>query len=92
MSKTIEMTDELFARLESAAAGEGVTPLHWIGSMLPAELDGNPSSADGRPKTMAERLAGRLGRIGSGTGLPAADEAADSFAEYLLAKQREGRL
>lgn len=91
MSKTIMMPDALFARLERAAAGVGATPLGWIDSMLPMDTNGRPS-ADGLPRTMAERLAGRLGRIGSGTGLPAADEASDSFAEYLLAKQRAGHL
>jgi hypothetical protein len=92
MSKTIVMPDELFARLERAAAGVGATPLGWIDSMLPMDTNGRPSPADGLPSTMAERLAGRLGRIGSGTGLPAADQASDSFAEYLLAKQRAGHL
>jgi hypothetical protein len=92
MSKMVEMPDELFARLERAAAGVGETPLGWIDSMLPTDTNGRPAFADGLPNTMAERLAGRLGRIGSGTGLPAANEASDSFAEYLLAKQRAGHL
>lgn len=85
MSKSIEIPENLFTHLDRASAAEGLTPRVWLEDKLPAE-------AVPPTRSMAERLAGRLGRIGSETGHPSAAEASDAFAEYLLAKQREGRL
>lgn len=90
MSKTIGMPEDLFTYLNMAAAAEGLTPRLWVDNKLPGEAQ-DPGTGT-RPRTMAERLAGRLGRIGSETGHPSAAEASDAFAEYLLAKQRAGRL
>ena len=90
MSKTIKVPEDLFAHLDRAAAAEGLTPRVWVDDKVPDELLKPGTGA--RPRTMAERLAGRLGRIGSETGCPSAAQASDSFAEYLLAKQRAGRL
>jgi hypothetical protein len=45
-----------------------------------------------KPRNMAERLAGRLGTLSGSGGLPSSDNVAQSFAEHLEAKQREGTL
>lgn len=124
MSRSIELSDEDYARLERAAEVEGITPAEWVASHIPAYGDAPELAADGKPArmmadvlagrvglgaigrnqagaevadgaklaTMAERLAGRIGRIGSGSGEPSSDNVAKSFAEYLEAKQRAGRL
>lgn len=121
MSRSIELSDEDYARLERAAKMERITPAEWIARRIPpcGEAEAQPS-LKGKPErttvdilaeragriasapdqagaevvyaTMAERLAGRIGRIGSGTGEPSSDNVAKSFAEYLEAKQRAGRL
>jgi hypothetical protein len=87
---TIGIPDESYERLMEVAAQENRTPAEWIIARLP--LPSRNSGTCAQPRTMAERLAGRLGRIGSETGYPSAAEASDSVAEYLLAKQRAGRL
>jgi hypothetical protein len=92
MSKTIEMPDELYDRLEEAAATEGLTPLEWLDAKLPLAARVRAECDKPGPRTMAERLAGRLGRIGSVTGQPSSADVSDSFGEYLEAKQRAGRL
>lgn len=85
MSTMIEVPEDLFSHLDRASAAEGLTPRGWLGEKL-------PERAVVPARTMGERLAGRLGRIGSRTGHPSAAEASDAFADYLLAKQRAGRL
>lgn len=95
MSRSIELSDEDYARLEQAAELERITPAEWIARRIPVcgEAEAQPSP-NGKPEgtavdilteragriasapnqagaevvyaTMAERLAGRIGRIGSG--------------------------
>lgn len=87
----IELTDELHARLLQAAAAEGLTPIDWIAARLPSSLPALTQS-EAPAKTMADVLAGRVGRIGSGTGRPSSVNVSESFAEYLEEKHRNGRL
>jgi hypothetical protein len=58
--------------------------------------DRSQSSAEivdgAKPATMAERLAGRIGTLSGSGGRPSSDDVARSFAEFLEAKQRQGRL
>ena len=92
MSRMFEVPEELFERLERAAAAQRLTPLEWLDANVPAASSNGPALPAEHPRSMGERLAGRLGRLGSGTGEPPSDRAADSFAEYLEEKQRAGRL
>lgn len=92
MSQTIEVPDRDHAEIQEAAEAGGLTPLAWIMSHLPSAPDANASHMVPRPATMAERLAGRVGRISSGTGEPSSDNVAEHFAEYLEEKQPQGRL
>jgi hypothetical protein len=86
MSKMIEFSDSDYAEIHEAASAAGMTPDEWIVARLIAtrspyrapEEDANDSAGTPGPiaapaQTMAERLAGRLGRIGSGTGKPSSD-------------------
>lgn len=94
MTRSIELSEEDYARLERAAAQEGITPDEWVLRRIPRWAAADPPlDADGKPfRTMADRLAGRIGRFSSGNGLPSSDNVRESFAEYLEQKQREGRL
>jgi hypothetical protein len=78
MSKMIEVPEELFERLERAAANQGLTPLGWLDTNVPTENGSNAEPHHAR--TMAERLAARLGRIGSGTAPPSPDPSANRDA------------
>lgn len=59
-----------------------------LGALQPEAV----GAATAMPRNMAERLAGRLGRFSGSGGQPSSDNVAQSFAEHLEAKQREGRL
>jgi len=92
MSKTIEVPDAIYDDVREDAKAHGLSLVGWIASKLPSGRFGAPVVAAQLPWSMAERLAGRLGRIGSGTGEPSSDSMARSFGEYLEAKQRNGTL
>jgi hypothetical protein len=94
MSRSVELSDEDYARLERAAEVERITPAEWIARRIPMWAGSEPLTCpDGTPaRTMADVLAGRIGLFSSGNGLPSSDNVSESFAEYLEQKQREGRL
>jgi hypothetical protein len=86
MSKMIEFSDSDYAEIHEAASAAGMTPDEWIVARLISarrpyrtpgkdvnSSEGTPGSDAQVPKTMAERLAGKLGRIGSRTGKPSSD-------------------
>jgi hypothetical protein len=67
MSKSLELSDSVFAALEEAATASGTTPAEWIAATLPA----SPARADDEsapPGTLAERLLGLVGLIRSRRG------------------------
>lgn len=87
MSRAVELSDEDYARLEEAAAAEGVVPAVWISERLPQPVV--QPCADEKPvQTLAERFAGHIGRFSSGHGKPRIEELRESFGEYLEAKHR----
>lgn len=92
MSHMLELPNHAYDRIREQAEAGGLTPLGWIVSRLPSSCEANGSRASEKPLTMADRLAGRIGRFSSGSGEPSSDTVAQSFAEYLEAKQRAGRL
>jgi hypothetical protein len=94
MSRSIELSDEEYAGLERAAEMEGITPAEWIARRIPRWADADfRSSSEGQPvRTMADRLAGRIGRFHSGNGQPSSDNLRESFSEYLEEKHRAGHL
>lgn len=92
MSQMLEIPDRVYAEIQEEAEARGLTPIGWIVSHLVPTPNANVSDIVPKPATMAERLAGRIGRISSGTGEPSSDNVAEHFAEYLEEKQRQGRL
>jgi hypothetical protein len=73
MSKSIEFSDQDYARIQHAADADGVPVDAWVVDRLPRD---NPEADPGAaPRTMGQRLAGRPGRIGSGTGQPSSADA-----------------
>jgi hypothetical protein len=92
MSHMLELPDQVYDEMRDKADALGLTPLGWLVSHLPSPNGANGSRTVEKPTTMADRLAGRIGRISSGSGRPNSDGVARSFAESLEEKQREGRL
>jgi hypothetical protein len=93
MTRSIELSEEDYARLERAAAQEGITPAEWMVRRIPRWAAEPKPCANGKPaKTMADLFEGRIGRFNSGNGQPGSDDVRESFGEYLEQKQREGRL
>lgn len=92
MSQMLELPNQAYDKIREQAEAGGLTPLGWIVAHLSSSREANGSRASGKSLTMADRLAGRIGRISSGSGEPGSDTVAQSFAEYLEEKQRAGRL
>ena len=63
MSKTLELPEELYARLEEAAETSGTTPEGWLDQHLPKPQP-KPPTGDG--KTLRQRLEGLIGNFSSG--------------------------
>jgi hypothetical protein len=91
MNRSVELPESDYARLEEAAAAEGVTPAAWIRERLP-QPSVTPCS-NGKPaKSLADLFEGQIGRFSSGTGEPRSDDLRESFGAYLEQQHRAGRL
>lgn len=90
-SRLLEIPEPVYTAIEQDARARGLTPLTWITGHLPT-VPPAPAPNGAKPRTMAERLAGRVGLLSGSKGIPSSDNVAQSFAEHLEAKQREGRL
>lgn len=92
MSRSIELSDEDYERLERAADIEAITPAEWVARRLPECPQAQPC-ANGKPvQTLADLFAGHIGRFSSGHGQPRIEDLRESFGEYLEAKHRAGNL
>ena len=107
MSKSIDLSDEVYRRIEAEASAAGITPAEWIAARLPEccpaangagapqAVSEEPSRAAGvveSPKTLFERMAPHIGRVASGGIERLSQPSGNAFADYLVAKKREGRL
>jgi hypothetical protein len=63
MSRPLDLPDPIFDALAQAAVASGTTPVGWIAAHLPtAQAESSSNGA----KSLADRFAGRTGRIASG--------------------------
>lgn len=92
MSRTIELPEADYARLERAAAAEGVTPAEWITERLPASADVQTSPPAKPAQTLAERFAGRVGVVGSGGTERLSERSSEVFGDMLEEQRKAGRL
>jgi hypothetical protein len=88
MSITIQLAPEVEAQLREKAARMGQDPAAYIASLVNQDLGPGESP----PKTLADMLEGRVGRINSGGKEKLSEECGEKFADYLVQKQREGHL
>lgn len=92
MSRSVELTDEDFARLERAAEVEGITPAEWVARCIPRSTNPLPCT-NGKPaRTMADVLAGRVGLFDSGGDGMLSERHSELFGNYLEEKRKAGRL
>lgn len=92
MSRTIELADEVYQRLEKAAAALRITPEEWIDRYLPP-LPTPLLTRDGKvPKTLADLFEGRIGLIDSGSDENLSEDHSRIFGEILEEKRRRGTL
>jgi hypothetical protein len=93
MSRSVELSDEQYARLEEVAVADGVTPAEWIARRIPACAKEPEPCSNGRPaRTMADVLAGRVGLFDSGGDGMLAERHSELFGDYLEEKRKAGRL
>jgi hypothetical protein len=104
MSRTIELPEDVYVRIEKAASASGNSVAEVIAARFP-DVSRDPTliwhgctgpdevlSSEQSSPTLAERLAGRLGTFASG-GLEAiASRPGDAFSDYLIEKKRNGTL
>ena len=94
MSRTIEMSDELYAELTEAAEDAGTTPLGWIAARLRLlRGDRHVDARRNRGQTLAQRAAelGLLGVVDSGGTERLSERHSEVFGEMLEARGRAGR-
>jgi hypothetical protein len=107
MSRTVELPDDVYQRLEEEASAAGATPAEWIAARLPVpcvhtndagsvavETEGIPAvngDAATSQKTLADRMKGKIGRISSGR-TDLSERVSELFAEGLMEKRRTGHL
>jgi hypothetical protein len=93
MSRSIELSDEDYVRLERVAAVEGITPAEWIARRIPTWGKEPEPCLNGKPaRTMADVLAGRVGLFDSGGSGMLAERHSELFGDYLEEKRKAGRL
>ena len=98
MSKTIEFSDQDYARIQEAADADGMPLGPWVVANLPLAKNGaEPPAAspctNGKPaRTMADVLAGRVGVINTGGAERLSERHSEVFGEMLEEQRRAGRL
>ena len=91
MSRTIELPDDVYTRIEEAASASGSSVAEVIAARFSAPSP-PPEAPDDSQGTMADLMAGYIGTVASG-GLDAiAARPGDAFSDYLIEKKRRGHL
>lgn len=92
MSRSVDLPDSVYTALEEAAATCGTTPAEWIAAQLPQPAPAIEPECDGQPpRTLAERLKGRVGLICSGR-RDLSERHSELFAEGMVEKHRARQL
>src|SRR5438874_4044302 len=90
MSRTLELPDELYERLEKVAAEGHTTPVDWLDQHVP-KSNGQTAQPVAK-RTLRERLEGLIGNFSSGGQERLSENCGEKFTDYLEQKRREGRL
>jgi hypothetical protein len=88
MSRLIQLSDDIYDRLEKAAEAENTTPVEWLNRHIPQLAD----IPDKKPGTLYEQIKDLIGTFDSGGIENMAEDPNDPLFNILLQKKREGRL
>jgi hypothetical protein len=83
MTRVLELPESVYAALQKVAESQGLTPAAWIAANLSVAVNQETADDTGNEKTMADRFAGRLGRIRGNHN----QNGGDQFADYLEQKR-----
>ena len=90
MSHVVEIPDPVYSALEKAALAVGTTPAGWIAAQLARAASADPGAAPSG--SLAERFAGRIGKIRGEGQTHFSDRCGEQFTEHLEAKKQSGHL
>jgi hypothetical protein len=90
MSQVVEIPDPVYSALEKAAQAIGTTPVGWIAAQLAGADIPVPDKA--AHQSLANRFAGRIGRIHSESETNFSEHCGEQFGEHLEAKKQAGHL
>jgi len=92
MSRSIELSDDVYAALEAAASAAGVTPAEW----LKQRVNGAATDACPQPEVpfevLAERFRAIIGQTRSGSGEALSVRHSEVFGDMLEEQRKAGRL
>ena len=89
MSQAVEISDPVYSALEKAAHAIGTIPAGWIAVQL-ARAALSPGAASNQ--SLADRFAGRIGRIRCERQDNLSECCGEQFAEHLEATKQAGHL
>ena len=90
MSHVVEISDPVYSALAKAAQAVGTTPAGWIAAQLASATASDPGAA---PKqSLADRFAGRIGKIRGEGQTNFSEHCGEQFIEYLETKKQTGHL
>lgn len=91
MSRTLNLPDEVYEAVASAAAQAKSTPVEWIARQA-AKAKQRKSRSKKKPKTLYELMKDHIGKVKGVSLKDLKDDPRDPFFNYLLEKKREGHL
>jgi hypothetical protein len=90
MSQIVKIPDPVFSALEKAAQAVGTTPAGWIAAQLAIAAPPDPKTTP--IQSLADRFAGRVGRIRGEDQTNFSERCGEQFSEHLEAVKQAGHL
>ena len=86
MSRTLELPDELYERIERVAGETGATPVEWLDGLVP-KVNGHRNQMS---QSLYDRMKGHIGKFAIDWN-QLKEDPNDPFFNDVLRQQREGR-
>jgi len=93
MSKSVDLPDDVYARIEETAVASGSTVVEAIAKRFPQPAPPLAANGNGEPpRTLADMMEGLVGVIAGDGPTDLAENHSKYFGEYVEEKHRTGRL